>query len=194
MSQQHDRKRGLWRSLCLALAACPVALGAAVAQAAPLISQPIAAEVHWQGGLSLMQPVYQSCYPRRDDRIEARDFYSRCRPCRSCLEFTAPHRDGRDLRARFEERDFEREEPSPPQRGRRGSRRDDRGDAWQDGRENDRQHDWLDERAGGRREPGAGKRKRKRRAWIYRGCGPRCWIKRAKQGYCGHGCDYYLER
>src|SRR5690606_10881448 len=26
------------------------------------------------------------------------------------------------------------------------------------------------------------------------GCGPRCWYKKFKRGYCGHGCEYYSEK
>jgi hypothetical protein len=25
-------------------------------------------------------------------------------------------------------------------------------------------------------------------------CGPHCWYRRFKSGYCGHGCDYYREK
>jgi hypothetical protein len=25
-------------------------------------------------------------------------------------------------------------------------------------------------------------------------CGLLCWMRRARDGYCGHGCDYYLHR
>ncbi len=77
-------------------------------------------------------------------------------------------------RERYEEDRFDR-----PDRGRR--------DGYDRGPRDSRFEDRWD-------TPHTHRKHRKRRPWSYPGCGPRCWLRRAERGYCGHGCNYYLSR
>ncbi len=96
------------------------------------------------------------------------------------------HRYGRDERMqdrggdRFTRRErYEEDRFDRPDRGRR------------DGFDRSPQYSRFEDR---RDAPRADRKHRKRRPWSYPGCGPRCWLRRAQRGYCGHGCDYYLNR
>ncbi len=88
------------------------------------------------------------------------------------------------------EDDRDRISHRPPRDDRDGRGRFHRGEpGWRDGFDRGRRDGRFEDRWDRPRD-----KRRKRRPWSYTGCGPRCWLRRAERGYCGHGCDYYLGR